>query len=200
MTVQEDPTSGTVNDAAAVARSVRARRIHLGLSLAAAARSSGISAPHLSRIESGDRVPAVTILMRLARAYSVSLGELVGEVDESGRGVTIHRRSDIGGHGLEGRTFEVLGSRSPHAVLQPMRVSINLGIDGDPQSHPGEEWIHVESGILEVEVAGQVDRLDVGDSLHFDAVRPHRVGTGGGGSAVFLIVTSYAERRHHVPD
>jgi transcriptional regulator with XRE-family HTH domain len=199
MTPPDDAARETLDgDETVIARAVRARRLMLGLSLAAASRLSGISAPHLSRIESGDRVPAVTLLMRLARAYDVPLGVLVGEADEADpRGVTVRRRTpDERLAGAE-RSFDMLGSHSPHALLQPMRVTLTEAVSGDPQVHNGEEWVHVESGVLDVEIGGFTERLGAGDSIHFDAEIPHRLGRVGAASAVFLMVTSIAGGGHH---
>lgn len=203
MTSQDDATRDALDgDAILIARAVRARRVALGLSLAAASRLSGISAAHLSRIESGDRVPAVTLLMRLARAYDVPLGTLVDEVGEEtdGRGVTLRRRTAAERLAGAERSFDMLGSRSPHALLQPMRVSLTERVSGDPQVHRGEEWVHVESGVLDVEIAGITERLDAGDSIHFDAENPHRLGCATAAPTVFLLVTSVADSGRHLRD
>src|SRR5579875_4097291 len=58
---------------------IRTYRLRRNLTLAQLSELSGISVGHLSRLETGARTPTVRLLLQLARALGVSVGELVGE-------------------------------------------------------------------------------------------------------------------------
>ena len=45
--------------------------------------------------------------------------------------------------------------------------------------HPGEEFLLVLKGAIEVQVGERQFRLDAGDSLYFDSELPHRMRTVG---------------------
>jgi len=65
------------NDLAQVGRRIRQARDASGLNLHELARLSGISAPALSRIETGKRDLRITSLYRIAAALRVSARDLV---------------------------------------------------------------------------------------------------------------------------
>lgn len=70
-------------DTSGVARRCRAARLAAGLSQPAAAQGlDGVSSAYISRIETGDRQPSVTVLRELAGRYGVSVSWL-----ETGRDV-----------------------------------------------------------------------------------------------------------------
>src|SRR5579875_1027368 len=76
--VHETP-SESLDDDQRVAASIRTFRMRRNLTLAQLSELSGISIGHLSRLENGTRTPSVRLLLQLARALGVSVGELVGE-------------------------------------------------------------------------------------------------------------------------
>jgi quercetin dioxygenase-like cupin family protein len=61
--------------------------------------------------------------------------------------------------------------------------ALHIVIDRDreppePARHRGEEWIYVVRGRLRLEFDDQVHLLEKGATAHFDANRPHRLGSG----------------------
>src|SRR5699024_973714 len=54
--------------------------------------------------------------------------------------------------------------------------------------HPGEEFIFVQQGTVEVEIPTQVITLAEGDSLYFDSSTPHRVRSVSAERAVGMVV------------
>ncbi len=61
---------------------IRERRAAARLSAAGLARAAGIDAAALAAIEAGRRDPGYITLARMARALSVSVGDLLSAMDE----------------------------------------------------------------------------------------------------------------------
>jgi transcriptional regulator with XRE-family HTH domain len=56
---------------------LREHRTRLGLTLSQVEQSAGVAVPNLSLYERGEKTPGVAVLIRLSRAYQVTLNDLV---------------------------------------------------------------------------------------------------------------------------
>jgi transcriptional regulator with XRE-family HTH domain len=63
-------------------REIRRRRRALGMTLDQFAEEAELSPNYLGSIESGKRDPSLSTIQRLADAFGVSVGELVGDREE----------------------------------------------------------------------------------------------------------------------
>jgi uncharacterized cupin superfamily protein len=69
-----------------------------------------------------------------------------------------------------------------------MRVTIRADRPPSaPVQHPGEEWLYVQSGSLELEYDGTLYALTKDDAVHFDSSRPHRIMTRQVATDVLLV-------------
>src|SRR5690349_942738 len=107
---------------------LRALRLERDRTLAEVAEETGVSVSTLSRLESGDRRPTLELLLPLARAYAVSLDELVdapptGDPRVNLRPVTRH------GMTMVPLTKRAGGIQAYKLVVPPR------GDEPDPQSH-----------------------------------------------------------------
>ena len=184
----DEPTTDTLDDDERVAAWIRAYRLRRNLTLAQLSELSGISVGHLSRLENGSRTPTVRLLLQLARALGVSVGELVGETPEQST-VYVSRSADR-------RTIEA-GDTSLQSLadpslrwLQAVELSLLPGRVGDPAAHPGEEWIYVLSGAIEVDVNGSSCTLAADDAVHFRADVPHALHNPHAERAKVLVINS----------
>ncbi|GAA2224618.1 XRE family transcriptional regulator [Herbiconiux moechotypicola] len=183
-----------------IARAIRAHRAQRGLTLAAAAKASGVSSAHLSRIENGERSPSIAVLLQLARAYGVPLGVLIGEEqDAADDEVSVRRASPPAPGPVTEIGYELLGSNAPRTLLQPIRVLLPAGSATRRRSHEGEEWVLVEHGRLDLEAGTATHTLRPGDSAHFSAELEHRLANRGTEPASLLLVSSVAHPAHHAP-
>jgi transcriptional regulator with XRE-family HTH domain len=184
-----------LDDDQRVAVWMRAYRLRRNLTLAQLSELSGISVGHLSRLENGTRTPTVRLLLQLARALGVSVGELVGETPEQ-NAVYVSRSVDR-------RTIDAgdssLQSLSDPALrwLQAVELSLVPGRVGEPATHTGEEWIYVLSGAIEVAVNGSTYALAADDAVHFRADVPHALRNPHDEGATVLIVNSLESPNLH---
>ncbi|MGW5481962.1 helix-turn-helix domain-containing protein [Streptomyces sp. NPDC004008] len=164
--------SGPGEDLPAVAPQLRALRRRASLTLEAAARAAGLSPAHLSRLETGQRQPSLPMLLALARVYSTTVSELLGEsvADRD----AIVRAPAIEPTRAGGWTYWQAGA--PGRGMQALRVHVPHGTQGDiVRVHPGEEWLYVLKGRLRLRLGDTAHVLEPGDSAHFDSLTPHRL-------------------------
>lgn len=168
-----------------VAPQLRAMRRRSGQTLEAAARHSGLSPAHLSRLETGRRQPSLPVLLLLARIYGTTVSELLGET--SAQQEPIIRADRMEAAEAEGWTYWRAGGSG--RAMQALRVQVPVGVQNDlVRVHPGEEWLYVLEGKLRLTLGQSRYVLDVGDSAHFDSLTPHRIAAGTPQGAQLLFV------------
>ena len=185
-----------LDDDERIAAWIRVFRLRRNLTLAQLSELSGVSIGHLSRLENGTRTPTVRLLLQLARALGVPVGALVGE--------TPHQNTAYVSRSVDRRTIEAgdtsLQSLSDPALrwLQAVELRLLPGRVGEPASHPGEEWIYVLAGAIDVDVNGSRSSLGVSDSVHFHADVPHALHNPHEEGATVLVVNSMESPTTHV--
>ncbi len=179
------PEPGPVDDLPAVAPQLRSLRHRASLTLEAAARTAGLSAAHLSRLETGHRQPSLPVLLTLARVYGTTVSELLGETVPERDAIV--RAADMEPTRAGGWTYWPAGA--PGRGMQSLRVHVPYGSQGDiVRVHPGEEWLYVLKGRLRLRLADAAHVLLPGDSAHFDSLTPHRIAAADEDGADLLFV------------
>lgn len=154
-----------------VAARLRELRRERGLTLATLAGWTGISAAHLSRMEKGERQPSIGSLIQLARAYGVSLGELVG--DERPREHHVVRGAAAPVHEGPDGPYAMMAGLGPRSALEAVRLELTADRPRRTAVHAGEEWVYVVRGRIVARVGEEEVTLAEGDALHFDAAARH---------------------------
>jgi len=158
------------------------------------AEETGISISTLSRLEAGLRRPTLEQLLPLARAYGVTLDELVGAPPTGDPRVNLRPIPTS-----DGRTILPL-SRRPGGI-QAYKFILPVGRD-DAQpalrTHEGHDWAFVLNGRLRL-VLGEHDLiLEPGEAAEFDTRTPHWFGATGSGPVEFLSLVGKQGERAHV--
>ncbi len=173
----EDASGGVERIVDSIGLKVFSLRKRMGLSLQQLGERSDVSAAAIHKIEQGGMVPTITTLLKIAgalgRPVSYFVEEDVGQddvavltrPDENRPVYTEHKGIDLSSiSGPYGR-FLLAGAR---ATVAP------AGNSGrKPMQHPGEELVHVTSGMLEFTVTGKTYQVEVGSTLHFRGDQPH---------------------------
>ncbi|NUW31909.1 helix-turn-helix transcriptional regulator [Nonomuraea sp. SMC257] len=178
---------------AAVGPRLRAMRRQRGTTLSRLAETTGISVSTLSRLESGGRRPTLELLLPLAKAYQVSLDDLVGAPATGDPRV---RPQPIVRHGV---TFLPLTRRSGglQAFKQILPPGTPYGHE-ELQTHEGYEWLYVLSGRLRLRLAEHDLLLTAGEAAEFDTHLPHLVSNPGPEPAEVLNLFGPQGERLHV--
>jgi transcriptional regulator with XRE-family HTH domain len=169
-------------------------RLNREVTLLDLAAVTGISASTLSRLESGLRRPTLEQLLPLARAYGVTLDELVdapptGDPRVHLRPITCR----------DGATILPLTQRP--GGIQAYKFVLPTGRDDaepDTRTHEGYDWIYVLNGRLRL-VLGEHDLLlKPGEAAEFDTRTPHWFGATSAGPVEFLSLIGRQGERAHV--
>ncbi len=177
--------SMTVPDANIIATSIRTTRRRKGMTLAELAERTELDKGYLSRVERGQKSPSVGTLLKIAEALGVPVGHLFGENTDAESIIVIRRDEHV--------DISDDSSMGPGAALKAIlpagdhrRLSVFLLEPGDGRhtqnaDHPGDEFLYVMEGAMEVVFPDRIVSLETGDAVHFDGHLRHqlrRVGTG----------------------
>ena len=186
----EDDLDQALSTVGARLRTLRRQR---DTTLTELAGETAISVSTLSRLESGERRPTLELLLPLARAYGVTLDELV-DAPPTGD-PRIHLRP-VTRHGM---TMLPLTRRA--GGIQAYKLVIPAGSrrhEPDPQTHEGYEWLYVLNGRLRL-VLGEHDLvLAPGEAAEFDTRVPHWFGAADAQPVEFLSLFGKQGERAHL--
>jgi transcriptional regulator with XRE-family HTH domain len=176
----------------AVGPRLRALRKQRDVTLAALSAATGISVSTLSRLESGDRRPALEQLLPLARAHGVTLDDLVGAPPTGDP--RVHLRP-VNHHGM---TVLPLSRRA--GGIQAFKMVIHAGgkrRTPELQTHEGYEWLYILDGRLRTILGDHDLVLEPGEAAEFDTRVPHWFGAADADAVEFLtLFGSQGERAH----
>ncbi len=153
------------------------------ISVEALAERSGLSVLQVERIESGDVLPSLSPLIKIARALGVRIGTFLDDSDGIGPVITLKGEKTEGlsfsNNEDEMRTsmnyFSLAGEKSGRH-MEPFIIEIEPGNKGHKMSqHEGEEFIYVLEGHVEIEYGKEVFSLQEGDSIYYDSIVAHHV-------------------------
>lgn len=176
----------------AVGPRLRALRRQRETTLADLSVTTGISVSTLSRLESGTRRPNLELLLPLARAYGVTLDELVGAPPTGDP--RIHLRP-VSRHGM---TMVPLTRRA--GGIQAYKLVIPAGSRRrvpETKTHEGYEWLYVLNGRLRLVLGDKDLLLAPGEAAEFDTRVPHWFGAADTEPVEFLsLFGTQGERAH----
>jgi transcriptional regulator with XRE-family HTH domain len=167
-----------------VAENLRQRRKARGMSLDDLARASGVSRAALSQIETCKSNPTVGVLWKIAVGLGVPIAELIGAPRS---GVVVLRRGDSqllrsADGRFESRPLTPAGA-SPLVELYELRLAARSTHHSDAHSPGTNEVLIVLSGVCRMRVGEETFELNAGDSIAFQADRPHAYENPAGSEA-----------------
>lgn len=186
----------TGEPADAVNRHLGTRVKHLrsarGWSLESLANASGVSRSMLSQIEREQANPTLAVTLRIARAFGLTLGELL-EMPGAASAVTVIRSNDHTYHYRSDkdcmiRTLSPLNLEKDVEFYE-VRLQPGGGLRSSPHFEGTREFLTLQKGRLRIESASDAEELNAGDSASYRADVPHSlVNIGKTEAVVFLIV------------
>ncbi len=161
------------------------------------AKRSGLTLEQIKLIDSSDKIPSLSSLIKIARALGVRIGTFLD--DSENFGPVVNRSAD----NLRPATFSSqlstnnshmdffsLASRKAGRAMEPFIIDIKPGEEGEmiSSSHEGEEFIYVLSGSISVTYGNETILLNTGDSIYYDSIVDHLITTPTGEPAQILAV------------
>jgi transcriptional regulator with XRE-family HTH domain len=187
----DESTDRTLDAVGPRLKQLRQRR---DITLSDLADETGISTSTLSRLEAGLRRPTLEQLLPLARAYGVTLDELVDAPPTGDPRINMRPLPSS-----DGSTILPL-TRRPGGI-QAYKFVLPAGRDDakpDLRTHEGYDWAFVLNGRLRL-VLGEHDLiLEPGEAAEFDTRTPHWFGATSSGPVEFLSLVGKQGERAHV--
>jgi transcriptional regulator with XRE-family HTH domain len=162
-----------------------------GTTLAALARSTGISTSTLSRLEAGKRRATLELLLPIAQAHGVTLDELIGTRSADDPRV---RAEPVRFDGVIAWPL----TRSPGQPSAYKMIFPPTRNEPQPASHEGYEWLYVLSGRLRLVLGDQDFTMASGEAAEFDTRLPHWMGSVGDGPVEALVLFGRQGERVHL--
>lgn len=171
---------------------VKALRAARGWSLEALANASGVSRSMLSEIEREQANPTLAVTLRIARAFGLSLGELL-EMPGAASAITVIRADDHAYHYRSDkdcriRTLSPLNLEKDVEFYE-IRLQPGGALRSSPHFEGTREFVTIQRGTIKAESGGDTEELHPGDSASYRADVPHAlINSSKTDALVFLIV------------
>lgn len=177
-----------------IAERLRGLRDALDLEIEEMAQQCGVTPELLSDYESGVTDIPVSFLHCLSTLYGIEMTALMfGSeprmnsyyVTRSGKGVKVERTGAY--------SYQDLAAGFQHRVMAPFMVTVepkDVQTSMTLNTHEGQEFNFVVEGTLEISVAGKVNVLHPGDTIMFDARKPHGLRALNGETVKLLAIIS----------
>ncbi len=156
---------------------ISAYREKLGMSIADLAERSSVSEIAIAALESGETLPAIGPLTRIARALGQRLGTFM---DDQFKPDPIVVRA--------GEKSLSLAAGKPDRHMDPIRVVLPANASHDPVSFEGEAFVVCFDGEVELIYGGERTVLEPGDSAFFNSIVKHTWRAIGGKPATVYAV------------
>ncbi|BBD09008.1 helix-turn-helix domain-containing protein [Desulfovibrio ferrophilus] len=174
---------------------IKSYRESKDLSVEQMAEKTGLDAAFIVAIENQTASPALGPLVKIARALGVRLGTFTDDAltDDP----LIHRLVDrkldseplASGEKHPEMTYQHLGKGKADRHMEPFFIRLEPeGDEPEMSSHEGEEFVVVMSGEVVLRYGQEVHILTPGDSMYYNSVVPHHVGSKGPGPAEIYAV------------
>ena len=187
----------TMNEKNQIGEKIRKLREIRSLSLTALAERSRLSETLIAQLESGEMIPSLSPLIKIARSLGVQLGTFLDDQENLGPVVSglesskkVVRFSDKDHPGHSDLDFYSLAANKGGRHMEPFIIEIypSSAEDIHLSAHEGEEFLYVISGAVDVAYGQDTYHLHEGQSIYYDSIVPHHVHCSGGEQAKILAV------------
>lgn len=174
-------------------RRVKKLRTDRGWSLEELATASGVSRSMLSEVEREKANPTLTVTFRIARAFGLTLQELIESAETSASKIQVIRASDRAQVYRSDKQCEIrtLSPLNLEKDVEFYELTLRPGgaLRSQPHFEGTREFLTVEEGSVRIESGTDTDELGKGDSGTYRADVPHAIlNTGKAAALVFLVV------------
>jgi len=192
----EMPENGDEAIGVALCRRVRELRKKRGWTLDELSAACGVSRSMLSEIERGRANPTLVVAYRIARAFGITVGELV-ETPEAAQRVQVIRAEDRAYHYRSDRHCRIRTLSPLHLekAVEFYEVVLLPGsaLRSGPHFDGSREMVTVREGAVRVRSGSETDDLRSGDSAHYPADVPHALENLSDGETVLFLVVTYPQ-------
>lgn len=158
-----------------IAQRLRGLRDALDLTLQEAAGKCNISEEEYAQYESGNSDIPMSFICQVAQTFDIETTALISGDEPHAKTYFVTRKGT--GAGVE-RTkvykYQALASGFRNVKAEPFEVTVEPNdLPIHLNTHPNQEFNFVLEGSLQLQIAGNDLILNEGDSIYFDASKPH---------------------------
>ena len=169
-----------------IGKKIRSLRRKRGLTLKQLGIETGLKPSYISEIEKGETFPPVSVILQLSKALEVDSSLLLKEErrDAKKRSLEDYQKR------TESYAYVNLTPEAMHKHLKAFKVFIDPMSEhkGVSYQHPGEEFIYVLKGKIEVKIGDNSTKLGEGESIHFDSSIIHKLTNLSNEKAELIVV------------
>ena len=143
------------------------------LTLKDVANETGLAKEYISNLEKGEIIPPVAVILQLSKALGIDSSILLREEkEEEGK-----KKDRDYQKRTEDYAYETLTPEARDKHLKAFRVFIDpkSAHKGVSYQHPGEEFIYVLKGKLEVMIGENRNVLGPNECIHFNSTIVHKL-------------------------
>lgn len=178
-----------------VTHSVKMKEIResRGFTLEELSQKSGVDADYLRQMEAGEILLPLGQLIKLSKALSLKMSDVISTGTESFTIVRAGERQSVTRLGAtkqakRGYEYESLAPGKKDRLIEPFIVTLHPSDDDEKSSHDGQEFIFVLDGEMEAFVDDYSAVLKPGDSIYYDSTSIHLVRAYGDKPARILAI------------
>lgn len=171
--------------ASPIGQRIKSARSRKKMTLDQLANETGCSTDFLKEVETGAEMPPVGTLLQICRALHIDSGDLLKAPARSR-----DKRADAYTKRTQNYAYTTLTPGAEHKHLKAFRILVKAMQEhqGVGYQHEGEEFVYVLKGSIEVTVGDHVNRLETGQSLHFNSAIQHHMRNTGKTDAELMVV------------
>ncbi len=173
-----------------IAERLRGLRDALDLTIAQAADKCRVSEADYAKYESGASDIPMSFICEVAQTFGVETTALISGNDPHSLAYSVTRKGN--GTSVErSKTYkyQALASGFRYAKAEPFEVTVEP--NNNPihlNTHSGQEFNLVLEGTMQLQIGGNDITLYEGDSVYFDATKPHGMKALNGKKVKFLAI------------
>ncbi|MCL2786068.1 MAG: XRE family transcriptional regulator [Methanomassiliicoccaceae archaeon] len=171
---------------------VRTYREKLGLTAEELSTNAGLSLSLINDIENGTTYPPIGSMIKLSRALGQRVGTFMDDQFVKDPLIVRHdaRKEETSSHRGAGGHYHYfpLGKGKTDRHMEPLYIVIEEGESEELSSHEGEEFVIVVSGEVKLVYGKEVHTLKAGDTVYYNSLVPHFLGSAGGPAEIFAII------------
>lgn len=176
-----------------IAQKIRAARLGKNLTIQEVARRSNVSKGLLSKIENSRTIPSLPVFISLIHSLDLSLKEFFEDmVLMNGKDFVLIKKDEYKPMVREERSgfhyLHVLSQNITNCTMEVTLLTLDPGSKGKPTTTDGYEFKYLLQGKCDYYINQESVQLNEGDSIYFDASKPHLPVNNSRKKAVMLVV------------
>jgi transcriptional regulator with XRE-family HTH domain len=161
-----------------IAQKIKSTRLQKGLTIQQVSSQSKVSKGLLSKIENSRTIPSLPVFVSLIHSLNISLKEFFEDMlllnGKDYWHIKNNEYADIKKEGRPGfRYHHILSQTIPTCTMEAVILTLEPGAAVKATTSDGYEFKHMLKGNCEYHFQDTIIEFEEGDSLYFDASKPH---------------------------